>query len=469
MTTSSGWYKTRRRLAGVVFVVVFAVLVWLSIALYDKAFTPVVMVDLNTDTTGNELHVHAEVKVRGVDVGEVRQISTNGQSAQLELAIQPDMVHLLPANVSAELLPTTLFGERYVDLILPKEPQRQRLGQGSTIDQDRSSSAIELEKVLKDLMPMLQAVQPQKLSVTLTAISQALAGRGTELGQTLVEINSYLRQMNPQLPAIDSDISQLVQVTNSYSQSFPDIVQAMSDFTKTSQTVVEEQNSLLSLYQTVAGTAVDLTTFLQNNSNDIIRLSADSRTTLQTLARYSPEFPCVLQQLTAFEPAMDKVLGKGTSEPGLHVNVQSVPPLSTQPPPATGLSPPAGKYTYPANQPVYGDTGGPNCYSTPFEGLTLNDGGNAVLHSMPPAAGSVAAGTNAAGGSNAAAIKAPNTSAGDTVLGSRGGLGLTNTPAENEFINELLAPQLNIPPQQLPDWSSVLVGPLYRGTEVTLK
>jgi phospholipid/cholesterol/gamma-HCH transport system substrate-binding protein len=453
MNASTGWYKARRRLAGVVFIVVFAVLVWLSIALYNKDFTSVVLVNLNTDTTGNELHIHAEVKVRGVDVGEVREISTNGEGAQLQLALQPDMVHLIPDNVTAELLPTTLFGERYVDLVLPKVPQAQRLDQGSTIGQDRSSSAIELEKVLKDLLPMLQAVQPQKLSVTLTAISQALEGRGGELGQTLDAINTYLTQMNPELPQIDADISQLVTVTNSFSQSFPDIVQAMSDFTKTSQTVVDEQTALVDLYSQVTGTAQALDSFLSANKNNIIQLSADSTQTLRALARYSPEFPCVLQQLTAFEPAMDKVLGKGTNEPGLHVNVVSVPPLSTQPPIEPGLSPPAGGYTDPANRPVFGDDKGPACYAVPFGGVSLDDGGDATLGSHPP------------GG-----VPPVGVPPGKAVLGTHAnGVGLTNTPAENEFLNELLAPQLNVPPTQLPDWSSFLVGPLYRGAEVTLK
>ena len=105
----------------------------------------------------------------------------------------------------------------------------------------------------------------------------------------------------------------------------------MSDFTRTSQTVVDEQDALVGLYSQVTGTAQDLRSFLTANKDNIIQLSADSTQTLRTLARYSPEFPCVLQQLTAFEPAMDKVLGKGTDEPGLHVNVVSVPPLSTQP------------------------------------------------------------------------------------------------------------------------------------------
>jgi phospholipid/cholesterol/gamma-HCH transport system substrate-binding protein len=176
------------------------------------------------------------------------------------------------------------------------------------------------------------------------------------------------------------------------------------------------------------------------------------------LAKYSPEFPCVLQQLTAFEPNMDKVLGKGTNQPGLHVNVTSVPPLSTQPPIAPGLNPPSGGYTNPKNKPVFGDDNGPACYSVPFSGVSLNDGGDAVLGSNPPGGGKV---------TDPTATSNPTEK---VVLGSRAnGLGLTNTPSENEFLDELLSPQLNVAPRQLPDWSSFLVGPLYRGAEVTLK
>ena len=79
--------KTRRRLVGVVFLLVFALLVWLSVALYNKQFTPAAMVTLYTDSVGNEMHPGAEVMIRGVQVGEVRQISAYGTGARLELAI----------------------------------------------------------------------------------------------------------------------------------------------------------------------------------------------------------------------------------------------------------------------------------------------------------------------------------------------------------------------------------------------
>jgi len=102
-----------RRLAGVAFLLVPALLVWLSIAVYDKKFTEVSWVTQETASAGGEMHPHADVKLRGVVAGEVREISSDG-AATPKLAIQPDKVRLLPRNVSAQLLPTTLFGQRFV-------------------------------------------------------------------------------------------------------------------------------------------------------------------------------------------------------------------------------------------------------------------------------------------------------------------------------------------------------------------
>ena len=52
-------------------------------------------------------------------VGEVRSVSSDGRKATIDLALQPRTVGLIPANVSARLLPKTLFGEKFVDLVLP--------------------------------------------------------------------------------------------------------------------------------------------------------------------------------------------------------------------------------------------------------------------------------------------------------------------------------------------------------------
>ena len=84
MTLTAATRKARRRLAGLAFLLVIAMLAWLSLALYEKPFTPVAMVTLYTSSAGNEMHPGAQVMVRGVQVGEVRQVSANGSGARLQ-------------------------------------------------------------------------------------------------------------------------------------------------------------------------------------------------------------------------------------------------------------------------------------------------------------------------------------------------------------------------------------------------
>ena len=88
----------RRRLAGVVFLLVPALLVWLSIAVYDKDFTRSDTVTVLTSSVGNEMHRGAEVKLRGVVVGEVRAISADGDGARLTLALQPGQARPHPVR-----------------------------------------------------------------------------------------------------------------------------------------------------------------------------------------------------------------------------------------------------------------------------------------------------------------------------------------------------------------------------------
>ena len=113
-----------RRSAGLAFLLVLALLVGLAVAAFQQRFTPVVPVTLLTDSIGNQLQARSDVKIRGLIVGEVRSVSTSGQGARIELALQPAAARNIPADVSARLLPKTLFGERYVELVLPPTPRR---------------------------------------------------------------------------------------------------------------------------------------------------------------------------------------------------------------------------------------------------------------------------------------------------------------------------------------------------------
>lgn len=407
----------RRRCAGVVFLLVPALLIWLAVAVYDKRFTDSDPVVVETGSVGNEMHPGAEVKLRGVVVGEVRAIDATDDGARLTLAMKPGTLDDVPADVRAQMLPTTLFGERFVALVPPEDPSAESLAAGAVIPQDRSENAVELQQVLDNVLPMLTAVQPQKLSATLSAVSRALEGRGDRLGDTLSLLDEHLEEFNPHLPALNRDLKELVKVSHVYADAAPDIVTALTDFTTTSGTLAEQEAAYAGTLGATTRTAEDMTAFLRKNEDNIIRLSATGRPTLELLAEYSSAFPCTLRTLAEFVPAMDKALGKGTDRPGVHVDVTTVPSR--------------GAYRPGRDTPVYDSGGGPRCPSVPY------------LGSLPrPAAQASAAADQ--------------------------DLGPANSPQENDLVNELLAPAAGRHPGDLPDWSSLLAGPAYRGTEVTL-
>ncbi|MEV4316620.1 MCE family protein [Actinocrispum sp. NPDC049592] len=431
--------RLRYHLLGLLFLVIMALFVVLTIAGYRKAFTPVVMVSLETDHVGNQLREGSDVKVRGMIVGEVRAIRATGDHAVLDLALQPDKVDVIPANVSARLLPKTLFGERYVALQIPARPDAKRLGAGSVITQDRSSVAIELERVLDDVMPVLQAVQPEKLAMTLNSLSTALDGRGEQLGQTLVQLNEYLTRINPSLPNLNADIAALASVSNSVADAAPDLLQALSDLTVTSKTIVEQQVNTRNLFALMTNASIDLGNFLQVNKNNLINLVVTAKPTLDVLAKYAPEYPCMLKQIADRVPAAEAAFGKGQEHPNMmRVTLEF-----------TGNR---GKYLPGVDTPRFEDKRGPRCY----EQVQLP----AVFPQYPPG-GPVKDGSTKP--------PPPKQTGSTQIIPGSTSPQAAGSESERDLVGLLVAPSLGVAPEDVPEWTKFLFAPVYRGMEVTVQ
>lgn len=445
------WATIRRRLLGVGFIVVIAALVSLSIAMYNKAFTPVVNVTLTTDKLGNQLQVLGDVKVRGLIVGSIREITPTAHGAELDLAIDPDKADLIPANVTARFIPKTLFGDRYVALQIPSTPESRHITDGDLIRQDTSAPAVELSQALDHLLPVLQAVQPQKLSTTLTAISTALDGRGKQVGDTLVQLGQLVEEINPHVPQLTHDLEALVDVSDTYSQAIPDFVSALDDLSVTSRTLFEQRANLTTLFADLTTTSRDLESFLRANSDNIINLADSSRDTLEILAKYSPSYPCFLEQMASLVDKSGSVFGAGTNAPGLHATIEVVVDK--------------GRYEPGTDTPEFDEHRGPRCYDPAQMGNPFPD--------QPPD-GPLQDGTShgPANRTQEDGVLPPANSQGFTTnpnAAASSSDSIVNTPAEYEFLAQLIAPEMGLQPAQVPGWATYLVGPLFRGAEVTVK
>jgi virulence factor Mce-like protein len=474
-------------MSGLVLLLFMVLVVTACLLQFNKVFKSVDTVTLQTDTVGNQLSKQGDVKVRGVIVGEIKSVDSDGQRATVEMAMDPDALSAIPSNVTAMLIPKTLFGERYVSLNIPTNPSPRRLQDGDFISQDRSQNATETEQVLNNLLPVLTAVQPQKLSDTLGAVSQALSGRGEQFGNTLVQLNQYLEGVNPSLPDLTAVINRLAPTADIYNAASPDLLGALDNLVTTSRTLVQQRAAFESTFRSVTSASNVTTDFLAANRNNIINLAATSRPVLDLLARYSPEFPCLFRQLTDLTPKINDVLSPTT---GIKI--------------AAELTIDRGKYT-PADSPAYQDKRGPRCYIINGQAPQYPPGGPfADGSAAPPASRSTTQGYAAGGGAGSvdqqstvtdanAAQRGANsqnpgssgTSTGSDTGAAAGGstqgqgaakidaanLGLPNTPnspEERSLVTTLTGMQMGVPSAQVPAFAPYLTAATMRGTTVAI-
>ena len=417
--------RHRYEALGLLLLMVVATLVWLSIAMFRQQFRTTTPVTMHISHAGLQLLPGSDVKLRGIIVGSVAQITSNGDGADIKMRLTPKWAKRIPANVSARLVPKTIFGEKYVDLVPPTRPVGV-LASGAVIPEDRTEPALEIDQALDDLLPILRAVQPSQLNATLTALATGLHGRGEELGQTLVQLRDYVQAVNPDVPQLGRDLDLAAQVAEAYNVAAPDLLHMLGNLAKTSDTVVDERAQLVALLTNVTSGADQTNDLLTRSEKDLITINQISVETTALLAKYSPEYPCLIR-------------GIANVIPRIHAAQPSTGPFRFGPRVTLEFLPPEPAYKYPTDLPEFADTRGPNCYGLPNPPLSLPK-----VHYDD--------GTGDGPAPSAAQVR-------------RNG----SQPEVRTPLAPLLGPILGVPTSQVPDIADLLYGPLLNGTRVAVR
>jgi phospholipid/cholesterol/gamma-HCH transport system substrate-binding protein len=344
----------RLLVAGVAFLTTLALLIWLSIAIYDKAFQSVTTVTVYANRAGLQLPKFGDVRMHGMIVGQIRNVSQDGDHAVITLGIDPKFAQVIPADVSVEILPTTLFGQKYVEFVGPAYTSGPHLANDQVIQADRVTTTVELETVLARLYPLLTAVRPADLAITLNSLAKGLLGRGDELGQTFARMNTYLGAMNVHLPTLRSDLAKLANVAQAYSMSAPNLVSILRNATTTARTISSQAPQLATAIGDFTALGNDGASLLEQNGSAIITEARLAAPVAQLLDVYSPEYPCLLKGLDRYTGRLNAIFQ--------HSRVNQTMILS-------GVQQSA--YT-PSERPVYAGVGhGPWCLGLPVPSQTV--------------------------------------------------------------------------------------------------
>jgi phospholipid/cholesterol/gamma-HCH transport system substrate-binding protein len=433
------------KLLGIVFLVLVVASVYLTYAAFTKRFATYDVIEVKASTTGLQLPSRADVKVRGVQVGEVLSTKATADGATIEVGLYPEETGKVPANVSASIVPKTLFGEKYVSLIIPSDPAPKPIQAGAVIE--RTQVATEVEQVLNDLYPLLQSIEPAQLNATLTALSTALEGRGDQIGETLETLDGYLTKLNPEIPALVEDLRLAAQVSDIYSDVLPEIGNVLQNTVTTTTTLETREEKLNALLNDVSAFSDTARGFLDTNEDNLVSVGQLTEQTAAVLARYSSEFPCLLGGLVGAGKRQAEAFRNFT----LHIVLETIP------------NQPRG-YT-PADTPVLGDDRGPNCLQLPSPPGTQENPFTDIPNFNDGINSPTGKGTQRVGTSYAPTSGTPQVAAGDQ-LGGFGGY--AGSPEETAMLAELLAPGLGTSADDVPDLGGLLLGPAVRGATVSI-
>ena len=441
----TGRRRVQQQLAGLLFLAVLAGLVLLTVALYQKWFTPVVTVAVQTSNIGSQLSVGGDVKARGLVVGDIREVRTDGDGAVIEVALKPEAAERIPSDARARLLPKTLFGEKFVSLEFDSGSSAPPLEDGDVIERDMSSTALETEKTLNDLLPLLQTLQPAELSVTLNALSTALRGRGDQLGENLELVDAYLKEFNPEIEGLGDNFGGTADFVDNLEASREDILALLDNLSEINRDLVDQEQELNTFLTSTTAFANEMNDFLVDNDERLIRLAADSVPVLQLYEKYSPEYPCLAKGLDQQAELIGNTFGG--LQPGLHITLE--------------FTEDQNGYVPQRDEPQYGEDSGPTCRGLPPNApiipfpadIEVEDG---YCDEFEQENEGVQNGCPRDGDPEDASAPFDPARA------------LAQRDRDRAAVAAVAAPVMGIAPSEVPDLAVLLFGPVARGTEVGL-
>jgi phospholipid/cholesterol/gamma-HCH transport system substrate-binding protein len=139
--------------------------------------------------TTNNLFVGSEVRVMGLQVGEVLSIEPRGEVVEVALRVDG---YDVPEDVRAHLEPTSLLGERFVQLS-PAYTGGPTFPDGGVLGLDRTAVPVDIDDVLRSFENFLRSLDRDVLATLIDTLADTFAGQGEGLNQLLDQGSESVR------------------------------------------------------------------------------------------------------------------------------------------------------------------------------------------------------------------------------------------------------------------------------------
>jgi phospholipid/cholesterol/gamma-HCH transport system substrate-binding protein len=333
------------KLAGLVLTLITVAAIVLVYFQFRGDFLPREQLTMMSARAGLSMDPGAKVTYNGVEIGRVaavNEVSVGGEPrAKITLDVDPKYLNLIPKNVEADISATTVFGNKYISFSSPKDPTLQRITSSDVIDV--TSVTTEFNTLFETVVSVSEQVDPIKLNQTLAATAEALDGLGDRFGQSIIQGNEILDDINPQMPQIRRDNQLLAGLGDVYANAAPDLFDGLENAVTTARTLNEQQGNIDQALMAAIGFGNTGADVFERSGPYLVRGAEDLIPTSQLLEEYSPALFCTIRNFHDVEPKVAASLGGNGYSLRTHSQVLGA----------------SNAYVYPDNLPRVNAEGGP--------------------------------------------------------------------------------------------------------------
>jgi phospholipid/cholesterol/gamma-HCH transport system substrate-binding protein len=297
--------------AGAVLLVLLAAAGTFIYLQFRGAFAEKTPLTLLSPRAGLVVDPGSKVTYNGVEIGRVAAISqvdvSGTPKAKLSLDVDPRYLAFIPANVTADVKATTVFGNKYVSFTSPEDPTPQRISSRDVIGV--SSVTTEFNTLFETVTSIAEQVDPVKLNATLSATAETLTGLGDRFGNSIRDTNQILDDVNPRMPQIRHDNQRVADLADVYADASPDLWAGLQNAVTTARTFNAQRANIDAALMAAIGFSNTGADSFERAGPYLVRGAEDLVPTSRLLDEYRGMIFCTIRNYYDVEPLIHRTLG----------------------------------------------------------------------------------------------------------------------------------------------------------------
>jgi virulence factor Mce-like protein len=213
-----------------------------------------------------------EVRILGVKVGKVTQVTPKGNMVEVKLAYTAG--HKVPANAQAVIIVPSLVADRYIQFT-PVYRGGAALKDGSTLSLSSTAVPVELDDANSAVNDLTKALGPQganangSLSKLLSTSAQTLDGQGANFKQTLQDLSDVSRILSDNRGNATQTVQNLAKITQAMAASDRQIRSFSQNLASVSSTLNAEKSELRAAVKSLSVALREVSNFVKQNKSEI--------------------------------------------------------------------------------------------------------------------------------------------------------------------------------------------------------